>query len=152
MRYQQYKFKFYLNARHAIYQNGIMGQAHPHTWEMILHVVRGQDKFVQFNDLERLVEKFMEPYQGKVLNEVAPFDVINPTLENCAHYFKDRLIEILNRVGWIFLMMEMSENPSRSYVISMVDEQEMGRDQALNTLTDYILDDIRNAGAIEDDR
>ena len=49
-------------------------------------------------------------------------------------------------------MMEMSENPSRSYVISMVDEQEMGRDQALNTLTDYILDDIRNAGAIEDDR
>ena len=119
---------------------------------MILHVVRGQDKFVQFNDLERLVEEFMEPYQGKVLNEVAPFDVINPTLENCAHYFKDRLIEILNREGWIFLMMEMSENPSRSYVISMVDEQEMGRDQALNTLTDYILDDIRNAGAIEDDR
>lgn len=26
MRYKQYKFKFYLNARHAIYRDGVMGQ------------------------------------------------------------------------------------------------------------------------------
>lgn len=132
MRYQQYKFKFYLNARHGIYINGKLGQAHPHTWEIILHVVKGKDQF-------------MEPYQNRLLNEIPPFDMINPTLENCAHYFKDRLQEILNREGWIFLMMEMSESPARSYVISMIDEQQMGRDQSLNTLTEFILDDIRNA-------
>ena len=140
MRYQQYKFKFYLNARHGIYINGKLGEAHPHTWEIILHVVKGKNQFVQFDALEKTVEKFMEPYQ-----KIPPFDMINPTLENCAHYFKDRLQEILNREGWIFLMMEMSESPARSYVISMIDEQQMGRDQSLNTLTEFILDDIRNA-------
>ena len=113
MRYQQYKFKFYLNARHGIYINGKLGQAHPHTWEIILHVVKGKDQFVQFDSLEKTVEQFMEPYQNQLLNEIPPFDMINPTLENCAHYFKDRLQEILNREGWIFLMMEMSESPAR---------------------------------------
>ena len=145
MRYQQYKFKFYLNARHGIYINGKLGEAHPHTWEIILHVVKGKNQFVQFDALEKTVEKFMEPYQYQFLNKIPPFDMINPTLENCAHYFKDRLQEILNREGWIFLMMEMSESPARSYVISMIDEQQMGRDQSLNTLTEFILDDIRNA-------
>ena len=145
MRYQQYKFKFYLNARHGIYINGKLGQAHPHTWEIILHVVKGKDQFVQFDSLEKTVEQFMEPYQNRLLNEIPPFDMINPTLENCAHYFKDRLQEILNREGWIFLRMEMSESPARSYVISMIGEQQMGRDQSLNTLTEFILDDIRNA-------
>ena len=145
MRYQQYKFKFYLNARHGIYINGKLGEAHPHTWEIILHVVKGKNQFVQFDALEKKVEKFMEPYQNQFLNKIPPFDMINPTLENCAHYFKDRLQEILNREGWIFLMMEMSESPARSYVISMIDEQQMGRDQSLNTLTEFILDDIRNA-------
>ena len=125
--------------------DGKLGQAHPHTWEIILHVVKGKDQFVQFDSLEKTVEQFMEPYQNRLLNEIPPFDMINPTLENCAHYFKDRLQEILNREGWIFLMMEMSESPARSYVISMIDEQQMGRDQSLNTLTEFILDDIRNA-------
>ncbi len=110
-----------------------------------MHVVKGKDQFVQFDSLEKTVEQFMEPYQNRLLNEIPPFDMINPTLENCAHYFKDRLQEILNREGWIFLMMEMSESPARSYLISMIDEQQMGRDQSLNTLTEFILDDIRNA-------
>ena len=149
MRYQQYKFKFYLNARHGIYINGKLGEAHPHTWEIILHVVKGKNQFVQFGELEKTVEKFMEPYQNQFLNKIPPFDMINPTLENCAHYFKDRFQEILNREGWIFLMMEMSESPARSYVISMIDEQQMGRDQSLNTLTEFILDDIRNASVEE---
>lgn len=146
MRYQQYKFKFYLNARHAIYINGNLGEMHPHTWEIILHVVKSKTQFVQFDVLEKTVEKFMEQYQNQYINEIPPFDVINPTLENCAHYFKDQLIDLLNHEGWIFLMMEISENPSRSYVISMIDEQEIGRDQALNTLTDFILDEIRHDG------
>jgi 6-pyruvoyltetrahydropterin/6-carboxytetrahydropterin synthase len=49
-------------------------------------------------------------------------------MENCAHYFKDRLLEILNKDGWIFLMMEMSESPARSYVINLMEE--FGNDSA----------------------
>ena len=45
MRYQQYKFKFYMDARHAIYIGGKLGEVHPHTWEIVLHVVKGKENF-----------------------------------------------------------------------------------------------------------
>lgn len=121
-RYKQYKFKFYLNARHAIYINGVLGAMHPHTWEITLHVIKMQQNFIQFTDLEKKIEAFMDQYQDKDLNECPPFDIINPTLENCCDYFKEQLSTILNEEGWLFLMMEMSETPSRSYVISMIED------------------------------
>ena len=145
MRYKQYKFKFYLNARHAIYRDCVMGQVHPHTWEITLNVIKGRDEFVEFYVLERKVEEFMETFQDRLLNEIKPFDVRNPTLENCCEYFKDRLVEILNKEGWIFLMMEMSETPARSYVISLIDEGENADTQSLNTLTDMLLKEIKSA-------
>lgn len=121
--YKQYKFKFYLNARHAIYIDGVLGAMHPHTWEITLHVIKMQQDFIQFTKLEKEIEAFIDQFQDKELNEVPPFDMINPTLENCCDYFKEQLSIILNNEGWLFLMMEMSETPSRSYVISMIDEE-----------------------------
>lgn len=143
-RYRQYKFKFYLNARHAIFINGMLGEVHPHTWEITLAVLKGRDDFVKFDRLEKRVEAFMEQYQDRYLNETAPFDVINPTLENCCHYFKEKLTEILAAEGWMFLMMEMSETPARSYVISIADENQTDRERSLNTLVDMVLEDIRS--------
>lgn len=52
MRFRQYKFKFYLNARHGIYKNGLMGEIHPHTWEIVINVVKGRDETVKFHHLE----------------------------------------------------------------------------------------------------
>ena len=40
-------------------------------------------------------------------------------------------------------MMEMSETPSRSYVISIADESESDRERSMNTLVDMVLEDIK---------
>ncbi len=127
-RFRQYKFKFYLNARHAIYINGVLGAMHPHTWEITMNVIKMDKSFIEFNKLEKKIETFMSKYQDGDMNDIEPFDVINPTLENCCDYFKDELSKILNAEGWILLMMEMSETPSRSYVISMIDEDDVDQE------------------------
>lgn len=142
-RYRQYRFKFYLNARHAIFIDGNLGEVHPHTWEITLNVIKGRDEFIQFHALEQKIEAFMDQYQDRYLNEVEPFDVVNPTLENCCHYFKEKLSEILADQGWLFLMMEMSETPARSYVISIADESETDRERSMNILVDMVLEDIK---------
>ena len=144
MRYQQYKFKFYLNARHAIYINGRLGDVHPHTWEIILHVTKLKSGFIKFGEVEKQIEEFVDSYQSKTLNDVEPFDKINPTLENCARYFKDRIQVILNANGWVLLMLEISETPARTYVLNLMDEQDSYADQNISTLTDMILDEINN--------
>ena len=100
---------------------------------------------LKFHHLEHRVEELLNRYQDKTLNEIAPFDMINPTLENMCEYFKDELTEILNRNGWIFLMMEMSESPSMSYVVSLIDDSYTEEMQTINSLTDRILKEIKQS-------
>ena len=40
-----YHYKFYLNANHAIYLNGQLGQTHPHTWEFSFEVINENKDF-----------------------------------------------------------------------------------------------------------
>lgn len=146
MRYNQYKFKFYLNASHAILINGSLGERHPHTWEITIQVLKEREEFVEFGKLEKKIEDWMKNYQDRFLNEVAPFDKINPTMENCCDYFKEALKQILSDAGWILLMIEMSETPTRSYVINLFDEevQEIQNNYNSDTVADHLLNNILN--------
>ena len=143
MRYRQYKFKFYLNASHAIYINGNMGEKHPHTWEICMNVLKIQDGFIAFNRLEQLIEDFIDQYQNQFINEVKPFDTLNPTLENCCYYFMKQLSEILNTQGWILLTIEMSETPTRSYVINLLDESSTEQKQMLEVKANELLEKVK---------
>lgn len=122
MRYNQYRFKFYLNASHSIYLNGVLGQEHPHTWEITLDTIKLKDNFIIFNDIEKSIEKYLGKYQDLYLNKVEPFGKLNPTLENICQYFKNEFQKLLLENGWLLLSMEISETPTRSYIIDISDE------------------------------
>lgn len=122
MKYSEYKFKFYLNANHAIYLAGNKGQNHPHTWEITLDTLNIRNDFVQFDVIEKSVEKFFSEWQDKDINTIPPFDVLNPTLENLCLYFKDEMNRLLGEKGWLLRRIEMSETPARSYIIDLSDE------------------------------
>lgn len=122
MNYGQYKFKFYLNANHSIYIDGKLGQNHPHTWEFIIETIKVKEDFVQFDYIEKEVDKLFSTWQNTYINSVAPFDVLNPTLENICIYFRKVLSELLETNGWLLTRMEVSESPSRSYIIDITDE------------------------------
>lgn len=124
MKYHQYQYKFYLNASHSIFINNKKGQNHPHTWEIMINTIKVVDGFVQFNDVEKTVEKFLGTYQDKYINEIQPFNVTNPTLENICDYFKDSIRQLLAELGWLLLRIEISETPARSYIIDLVDDSE----------------------------
>jgi 6-pyruvoyl tetrahydropterin synthase-related domain len=145
MRFSQYKFKFYLNASHAIYINGSMGDRHPHTWEIILHVLKEKEDFIEFAHLEKKIDLSMKRFQDKFLNEIPPFDKVNPTIENCCEYFKDELKNLLQQEGWILTMIEMSETPTRSYVINLFDtEVQDVKIENPDRIAESILNDILN--------
>lgn len=143
MKYRQYKFKFYLNASHAISIGGKLRQKHPHTWEITLNTLKLMDGFIQFNQLETRIEEFFDTYQDKVLNEVDPFDVVNPTLENCCEYFKTQLQSILNEEGWVLLMIEMSETPTRTFVINTLEDEAVENQQAVELMANSFLKRVK---------
>jgi len=144
MRYNQYRFKFYLNASHYIQIKGKAGEKHPHTWEICLDLLKVRGDFVQFNQLESEIEKFMSKYQDSTLNETPPFNLINPTLENCCEYFKDSFQQIVSQKGWLLLMISMSETPTRTYVISIMNEDDANALHATDSLIENVLDEVKN--------
>ena len=121
--YKQYKFKFYLNMNHFIYNNDKLGEVHPHTWELMLSVISNNDEMTPFFKLERKVEQIMDVYQDKLLNDCEPFNEIVPTVENAAKYFFQLIQDSIMQEGWILLMLELSETPTRAYVINAVLDQ-----------------------------
>ncbi len=138
MRYSQYKFNFYLNASHAIYIDGKLGASHPHTWEIIIRTIKSQKEFVMFNEVENKIEQFLGTYQNQYINEFEPFDAMNPTLENITSYFLEQLEELLEPLGWIVFYIEVSETPTRSYVISRVENNIISDLQQKNMVEDII--------------
>lgn len=143
MKYRQYKFKFYLNANHAIVIDGKQGETHPHTWEIAINTLKVSDDFIQFNELETEIETFLDTYQDQVLNDIDPFDVINPTLENCCEFFKTQIQKILNEEGWVLLMIEMSETPTRTFVINALEDEMMENQQNIEVIAEQFLKRVK---------
>jgi len=131
VQYDQYRFKFYFNASHAIYLRGRLGENHPHTWELILHTAKMTDNFVRFDEIEKMIENFLSQYQDVFINTIRPFTTINPTLENICSYFKGEIQQMLYDKGWLLLSIELSETPTRAYVISVADEAQLNKQQGM---------------------
>ncbi len=138
MQYNQYKFKFYLNASHAIYIKGILGEKHPHTWEIEISTVKQKGIFVKFEEVEDLIEPFLEQYQNKFLNEEEPFLSMNPTLENITGFLLKGIQKILHPLGWMVFTIEVSETPARSFIISLVENNVISDLQQQNLTNDII--------------
>lgn len=122
----QYKYKFFLNAMHYVTIDGKKGEAHSHCFEIVVDIAAVDDtKFTMFKDIEQKMEAILEPYQNKLLNDVHPFDEMNPIIENICQVFKRAFIKELYELGWTLICIEISESPSRSYILNVVEEQIM---------------------------
>lgn len=114
---KKYKFKFYLNARHILQFSDSKSKEHPHTWEIVITIYRNENIFFKFSDIEKDVQFFLSIYEGQLLNEIPPFNIIEPTLENIGEVIFEQIKRILKAKGWILEKLEISENPARTYVI-----------------------------------
>lgn len=119
---QEYRFKFYLNAVHKIIINQTSGKSHPHTWEIVIDASY-DNTFVMFSIIEKDIENFLAQYQDQNLNDIPPFDKLNPTLENITMYLKDKIYKLLLAHGWILNKIEVSESPTRTFMIDLSKEK-----------------------------
>jgi 6-pyruvoyltetrahydropterin/6-carboxytetrahydropterin synthase len=110
-----YRIKAYLNANHFVVFDGKKGKTHPHTWEFVATVYTRNDSIVKFTDTEKAIMAVFEPYQDRVLNEVEPFAVIIPSLENITEYFATNIAQAVKPFDFHLRRFEGSETPVRTY-------------------------------------
>jgi 6-pyruvoyltetrahydropterin/6-carboxytetrahydropterin synthase len=68
---------------------------HGHNWRIVAFVrcdaLDGRAMVVDFNDLGEALRRIAAPYEHALLNEIAPYDRINPTAESIARVVADAL-------------------------------------------------------------
>ena len=114
-----YKIRSYVNASHAVRWEEGTGKEHIHTWEITCEIKTLNNHMVVFDDIEAVLESVFSVYAGGFLNEIAPFDKINPTLENVTEYLFQVIGEKLNEIQANLIRIEVGESPKRLYCISL---------------------------------
>ena len=115
---KEYRFKFYLNARHAVNINDTNLNIHPHTWEIVLTIKKSEEGYIHFAKIEDEIKQYLEKYEGQLLNEIAPFDTVIPLMENIGETFNHQIVKKLSNFGWDLSSLEISENPTRTFVLT----------------------------------
>ncbi len=87
---------------------------HGHNWR-IKATVRATELdsrgfVMDFNELGPTLRALVEPYEHVFLNEIAPFDEVNPTAENIARVVFDNLAAKVDDVRLSVVRVEIWEN------------------------------------------
>lgn len=113
-----YKIKAYLNASHAVRWKEGTGKAHPHTWEVICEIENNSEQMLRFDEIEFVIAEVLAAFEGKLLNDIAPFDTVNPTLENLTDYLFEECKKMLLKKECHLTRIEIGESPTRFYCVT----------------------------------
>ena len=122
MRQREYQFIFFLNISHSFYSEAESGKKHSHTWELEVSMHPIENDLVRFREAEQVIEKYLERFQDKYLNMIAPFHRMNPSIENFLDHVAGDIDLRMKENGWQVKSLRISENPTRTY---MIDRQNM---------------------------
>lgn len=116
MEFKAYKLSYYLNAQHSM---DLKENAHGHTFCIGLYIEDLSKKgFLNFNQIEKIVNNRIGRFSGKYLNAEEPFTSLPPTIENMGSVFYEELKIILIEQGYDLIQLDICENPLRVYSIS----------------------------------
>ncbi len=82
-----YRFKFYVSARHYSKINGQQTILHPHTWELSLLISSSENQLIEFSYLENKINQYLKTFEEKSLNKLDIFNDKNCTTEDIAYNF-----------------------------------------------------------------
>lgn len=117
----------FLNARHYVANGERRSQIHGHSWQLQadFRVTERQGKHIGFDLLQGIITEVLRLYEDRVLNELPPFDTIQPLTENLAIYFFQQIAAAVGGCGVVLDKLLIWENPSKGIVIT-------------DSLTDYL--------------
>ena len=89
-----------ISAAHVLHRYpGACERVHGHNFKVEVEVagseLDGVGMAIDFYELERLTQEILAPFDHQLLNDVAPFDKVNPTAEHIAAHVYARLGEVL---------------------------------------------------------
>lgn len=123
------KLVSFINARHFVTFGGKAGPVHAHSWqvEVEVEVPRVIGDTIEFTKVFKAVTGALAVYENTILNQVHPFNLIQPTTENIAMYAYNRVDEVLTAMRLELVQLNLWETPTRGINVTnhnlLLDEQ-----------------------------
>ena len=91
----------WLNAARALRNyEGACANIHGHNFKLIAEVETAEPDekglVIDFYDIKQAMDTIAKTYDHHFLNELSPFDQLNPTNENMAKFFFEQLSQMIN--------------------------------------------------------
>lgn len=113
--------RLHFDAAHAL--RGYKGKCerlHGHRYEVVVAIMTpGLNEIglaYDFADLKRQVGEVIDRFDHQNLNELSPFDKLNPSAENIAHYVSAQLQAQLGKIQGRIAYVEVWESPENRVV------------------------------------
>lgn len=90
---------------------------HGHTWRVEV-TLRGESLnqlglLADFNDVKRIVKEATDCFDHRLINDLGPFNEINPSSENLAKFFYESIREALSGVAGEISVVQVKVSESR---------------------------------------
>ncbi len=124
----------FLNARHWVQIGGDRGEAHGHTWKVHLEadvpgLLTGQAAppedhafRLPFHDLETILQSVLTDLEGRILNDLPEFAVLQPSTENLARLLLSRCARALAARGATLHSLALWESPTKGITLMIQDQ------------------------------
>lgn len=90
--------------------------SHHHVIEITVQAEYEQQEFIEFLDMEKVLNQCLDPYKNQYLNEMEEFHG-DTSIENITEVFYEKLAPAFANEGWNLTKIEVGENPLRVYII-----------------------------------
>lgn len=118
----KYAFDFVLNgfftAYHQISITGTtMGERHPHTYRLQIMasaelVTRNNQVIISYESIRSVVDRVCKAYEGKILNDLPPFQNLQPTTENLVGVIAQQLEKLSSEKQYKIYEVTLMESPT----------------------------------------
>ncbi len=114
------KLVSFLNARHFVSFGQKAGPVHAHSWQIQIEIKVPllNPEMVAFSSIFDSVKQVLQTYENTVLNQISPFNKIQPSTENMALYFFNRLEDALAGGGFGLGKLTVWETPTRGIEVT----------------------------------
>lgn len=142
MGFKGHKYKFTINSSHSLSSTNEKTNIHFHTFEITLFIEHRSENFMLYENVEEDIYKYLSRYSNVYINEISPFDRIEPSIENMGYEFYSNIKEILNKKQLDLFKLEISEVPTRIFIVRDAEMElsslEPGKRKKLNFLLSEI--------------
>ncbi|MDD3168671.1 MAG: 6-pyruvoyl-tetrahydropterin synthase-related protein [Eubacteriales bacterium] len=118
MSFKGFKLKHKLIVLHSTQDQDDPASVYARTFDITLFISSSRVGVIRFDEMEAAITKTLERYAEKRLDQIPPFDRLEPTLETIGNVFYQIIKQAMIRLETTLEMLEISESPIRTFIVN----------------------------------